>query len=83
MASLDLTTGFTTEEVLEILTENKKILKKLMMSFQESGSQVTYKRLEDTREIIAACQQALRKIDPFTYGKSRRTCQSGTGNFSL
>ena len=34
-------------------------------------------------KIIAACQHALRKLDPFTYGKTRRTCQSGTGPFSL
>jgi hypothetical protein len=83
MAALDMTTGFSTEEVVEILEENKKTLKKLMVSFQESGSQITYKRLDDTKEIIAACQHALRKLDPFTYGKTRRTCQSGTGPFSL
>jgi hypothetical protein len=83
MAALDMTTGFSTEEVVEILEENKKTLKKLMISFQESGSQITYKRLDDTKEIIAACQHALRKLDPFTYGKTRRTCQSGTGPFSL
>ncbi len=76
MAALDMTTGFTTQEVEEILAENKKTLKKLMMSFSESGSQITYKRLEDTKEIICACQHALRKLDPFTYGKTRRTCQS-------
>lgn len=81
MATLDMTTGFSAEEVLEILTENKKVLKKLMMSFSETGSQVTYKRLEDTKEIIAACQFALKKLDPFTYGKSRRTCQSAIGGF--
>jgi hypothetical protein len=52
-----------------------------MVSFQESGSQITYKRLDDTKEIIAACQHALRKLDPITYGKTRRTCQSSIGNF--
>lgn len=76
-----MTTGFTTEEVEVILGENKKILKKLMISFQESGSQVTYKRLSDTKEIISACQHALKKLDPLKYGASRRTCQSSTGNF--
>ena len=81
MATLDMTTGFSAEEVLEILTENKKTLKKLMMSFSETGSQVTYKKLEDTKEIIAACQYALKKLDPYTYGKSRRTCQSSMGSF--
>lgn len=81
MATLDMTTGFSAEEVLEILTENKKTLKKLMMSFSETGSQVTYKKLDDTKEIIAACQYALKKLDPYTYGKSRRTCQSSMGSF--
>jgi hypothetical protein len=81
MAALDMTTGFSTEEVVEILEENKKTLKKLMVSFQESGSQITYKRLDDTKEIIAACQHALRKLDPITYGKTRRTCQSTAGIF--
>ena len=81
MAAIDMTTGFTTEEVEEILEENKKTLKKLMMSFSESGSQITYKRLEDTKEIICACQHALRKLDPFKYGKTRRTCQSTASGF--
>lgn len=81
MATLDMSKNFTVEEVEEILAENKKVLKKLMMSYSESGSQVTYKRLEDTKEIISACQAALSKLDPFKYGKTRRTCQSTVGGF--
>ena len=76
MAALDFTTGFTLEEVEGILAQNKKILNKLMVSFSESGSQVTYKRLEDVKEIISACQKSLRTLDPTTYGTRRRTAQS-------
>jgi hypothetical protein len=83
MAALDMSKNFTVEEVEEILAENKKVLKKIMMSYSESGSQVTYQRIEDTEKKITACQHALRKLDPFTYGKTRRTCQSGAGPFSL
>jgi hypothetical protein len=81
MATINMSKNFTIEEVEEILAENKKVLKKIMMSYSESGSQVTYQRMEDTEKKIAACQAALSKLDPITYGKTRRTCQSTAGNF--
>lgn len=65
---LDFTTGFTQPEVEAILAENKKLLSRLTTQFTESGSSMTYRRLADVKEVIAAAQAALRVMDPATYG---------------
>jgi hypothetical protein len=77
------TTNYTVEEVLEIMEVQKKLQNKLMVSYQESNSQVTYRQYQDVKKEISWCQEMLEALDPFTYGKTRRTCQSGTGPFSL
>ena len=72
----DYTVGFTEGEVLEILTIQKAELKKTMQQWQDSGSQVWKRRLDEINLIITACQRALRKMNPMKYGRNRRVGQS-------
>jgi hypothetical protein len=72
----DYTVGFTEAEVLDILAIQKAELKKTMQQWQESGSQVLKRRLDETNAIITACQRALRKLDPEQYGRNHRVGQS-------
>ena len=44
----DYTVGFTEGEVLEILTIQKAELKKTMQQWQDSGSQVRKRKLDET-----------------------------------
>jgi len=72
----DYTIGFTEAEVLDILAVQKAELKKTMQQWQESGSQVLKRRLDETNMIISACQRALRKLNPEQYGRNHRVGQS-------
>jgi len=77
MGSIDYTIGFTTSEVEEILTTQKKELKKTLASYANDGSSVTKRRIDEIHSIIAACQSALQKLDPARYGKARKVVRSG------
>ncbi len=72
MAALpDYYTGFTEAEVLAIFTAAKEELKTSLAAYSESGTQVTKQRVEECHQKIAACQAALRRFNPTTYGKPR------------
>ncbi len=72
----DYSIGFTLEEVEAILTAQKAELKKTLASYTESGSQVVKRRIDDIHNVIAACQAALQKLDPSTYGADQNTSTS-------
>ena len=72
----DYTIGFTEAEVLEIIEIHKKELKKTQIQWQDSGSQIWKRRLDETNALISACQRALRKMNPMKYGRNRRVGQS-------
>ena len=76
MAAIDYSIGFTRAEVEEILSIHKEELKKTLASWSDSGSAVTKRRLDEIHTVIAACQEALRKLAPETYGQRRRVAQS-------
>jgi hypothetical protein len=72
----DYTIGFTEAEVLAILAIQKAELKKTMQQWQDSGSQVWKRKLDEIHSIISACQRALRKLNPRKYGRNHRVGQS-------
>ena len=76
MAAIDYSIGFTRAEVEDILTIHKAELKKTLASWTDSGSAVTKRQLADIHTVIAACQDALRKLAPDEYGRGRRVAQS-------
>jgi prefoldin subunit 5 len=76
--SVDYSIGFTREEVLEILDAHKAELKKTLASWSDSGSSVTKRRIDEIHAVIAACQEALRKIAPAEFGFNRRIAISST-----
>lgn len=80
MARVD-TTGYTYDEVVEEFAIYKSLDRKTLLSFQESGTQGTYKTPSHIAAKIAWCQAAMRQLDPFTHGKTRRSIQSAVGNF--
>lgn len=72
----DYSIGFTVEEVEEIFAALKLELKKTIASYSESGTQVIRQRTEDIHAKMAACQRALQKLDPATYGANAQTAVS-------
>ncbi|MBE2180205.1 MAG: hypothetical protein IAE97_07010 [Chthoniobacterales bacterium] len=76
MAAPDYSIGFSRAEVEEILSIHKAELTKTLASWTDSGSAVTKRRLDEIHLVIAACQDALRKLAPETYGRSTRVAQS-------
>jgi len=76
MAAIDYSVGFTRAEVEEIFTVHKAELKKTLAAWSDSGSSVTKRRLDEIHVVIAACQDALRKLAPENYGSGRRVVQS-------
>jgi len=77
MAMIDYAIGFTQQEVEEILAAQKAELKKTLAAYANDGSSVTKRRIDEIHAIITACQKALRKLAPETYGKDLKA--SGTG----
>lgn len=75
--AIDYSVGFTTTEVEEILAAQKAELKKTLAAYSSDGSSVTKRRLDDIHTVIAACQKALQKLDPDTYGKRLKTTRTG------
>jgi len=76
MPAIDYSVGFTRAEVEEILSIHKAELKKTLASWSDSGSAVTKRRLDEIHVVIAACQDALRKLAPEEFGQGRRVAQS-------
>jgi len=76
MAAIDYSIGFTRAEVEEILSIHKAELKKTLASWTDSGSAVTKRHLDEIHVVIAACQDALRKLAPEEFGQGRRVAQS-------
>ena len=72
----DYSIGFTRAEVEEILSIHKAELTRTLASWTDSGSAVTKRRLDEIHLVIAACQDALRKLAPDTYGRPTRVAQS-------
>ena len=77
MAKIDYSIGFTQAEVEEILAAQKAELKKTLAAYANDGSSVTKRRIDEIHEIIAACQKALQKLAPETYGKGLKTSRTG------
>jgi hypothetical protein len=73
---IDYSVGFTTAEVVAILGVQKNELLKTQQAYTSDGSSVNKRRIEEIHSIIRACQDALKKLAPGTYGKPRRTIQA-------
>jgi hypothetical protein len=72
----DYYTGFTQEEVEEMLRVFKPELKKCIAQYASNGDSVTRIRRDELRLEVLGCQRALKKFDPDTYGKRHRTMTS-------
>ena len=76
MAKVDYSVGFSLQEVEEILAAHKAELRKTLASWSDSGSSATRRQIAEIHEVIAACQDALRKLAPEKYGAPARVSQS-------
>ena len=76
MAAPDYSIGFTRAEVEEILATQKAELKRTLAAWQESGSTITKRRIDEIHAIIEACQKALRRLAPEVYGWPVRVATS-------
>jgi len=75
--AIDYSIGFTVEEVKDILDVQKAELKKVMQAYSDSGTSVTKRRIDEINTVISACQRALQKLSPSTYGTpAPRTAQA-------
>ena len=81
MPAIDYSVGFTLQEVEEILAAQKAELKKTLAAYANDGSTVTKRRVDEIHAIIAACQKALRKLDPETYGRPVRVRRTGMAGY--
>lgn len=77
MSQIDYSIGFTQTEVEEILATQKAELKKTLAAYANDGSSVTKRRIDEIHAIIAACQKALQRLAPETYGKPLKTSTTG------
>ena len=78
---IDYTIGFTTEEVEASLAVQKGELLKTQQAYASDGSSVNKRRIEEIHLIIRACQDALVKLDPTTYGTARHAIQAGFSGY--
>lgn len=77
MTAIDYSVGFTQTEVEEILAAQKAELKKTLAAYASDGSSVTKRRIDEIHTIISACQRALQKLAPETYGKPLKSSVTG------
>lgn len=82
MAVPDYSIGFTRAEVEEIPGIHMAELKKTLAQWGD-GTSVVKRRLDKIHAVIAACQDALRKLAPETYGRTRRGAQSRVDRIAL
>lgn len=72
----DYFTGFTLEEVEQMLATFKGELTKVLAAYAAGGNSATRMRRDDLRLEIRGCQRALKKFDPEKYGRRHRTMTS-------
>lgn len=77
MSIPDYSIGFTKEEVVAILAAQKSELTRTMAAWSESNGSVTKRRVDEIHSIIAACQKALRILDPVNYSPARANKRVG------
>jgi hypothetical protein len=75
-------TGFTVAEVIAIQAKAKEMLLegKTLMAWGDSGTSVTKQFPLSVKETLEECAEALRVLDPATYGPRRRVAQSIVGH---
>lgn len=82
--NLDLSVGFSQEEVETLFATHKRNLLKLNATFAESGSSVTARSIRESERIIGACQKQLRRMAPELYGKpANRIVTSSVSNIPI
>jgi ElaB/YqjD/DUF883 family membrane-anchored ribosome-binding protein len=76
--SVDYTIGFTQAELEQILAVHKAELLKVLASWSDGAGSVTKLRRAELEKTLGEVQDALKKLDPETYGgaSDRRTAQS-------
>tara|TARA_R110000787_G_scaffold61267_1_gene138843 strand:+ start:804 stop:1058 length:255 start_codon:yes stop_codon:yes gene_type:complete len=72
----DYSIGFTISEVEELHNKLKLELHRVIAQYSEAGTQVIAQRTEDIHVKMAACQKAMQKLDPTTYGTKHKTAVS-------
>lgn len=81
VVTIDYSIGFTKQEIEQILAVHKLELQKTLVAWTDSGSSITKRRIDEIHAVIGACQAALKKLDPQTYGTTHRVAQSDCSDY--
>ena len=76
-------TGFTEQEVLEILSTAKKFLKegKTLMQWTDNGTNSQKEFAMPVKDCLDECRLALQTINPKKYGRKRNCSVSGVSQW--
>jgi hypothetical protein len=75
---IDYSIGFTVPEIEAILAVHKAELLKTHTAYQNDGTSVNKRRLDETHAIVRACQDALVKLAPEIHAHPKRTAMQSS-----
>lgn len=83
MAATGIFIGLAESDILAIRDKAVSMLKegKTVMSYSDSGTNVSKQFVMPVRDVLAECKQALQALDPDTYGKSVKIIQTDYRSF--
>ncbi len=75
--------GLTESDILAIRDKAVAMLKegKTIMSYSDSGTNVSKQFVMPVKEVLAECRMALQQLDPDTYGKRLTVIRPEWGTF--
>ena len=84
MAATGIFIGLTESDILAIRDKAVSMLKegKTIMSYSDSGTNVSKQFVMPVKEVLAECKMALQALDPETYGQRRTVLRSNWDNFT-
>ena len=76
--------GLSESDILAIRDKAVAMLKegKTIMSYSDSGTNVSKQFVMPVKEVLAECRMALQQLDPETYGPRRTVLLSNWDNFT-
>ena len=83
MAATGIFIGLTESDILAIRDKAVSMLKegKTIMSYSDSGTNVSKQFVMPVKEVLAECKMALQALDPETYGKRVTVLRPDWGRF--
>lgn len=84
MAATGIFIGLAESDILAIRDKAVAMLKegKTVMSYSDSGTNVSKQFVMPVRDVLAECRMALSQLDPDTYGKRVTILRSNWDNFT-